>query len=177
MKAISSRLSHLMSFLVIRRGRPSRTTRSLSVGRASCTCRPGPGVEPLEPRLLLSSSPFDPLDTPAPLSLDASPVIQVEAASKVNGDIGLGQVKTTRDAGSSGAPVLLEASGLPSIQKTIVAGDPVGTPSDSPSNRVDANTTSSPYAGVGSLAIQNGPNLFICTATAISPNHVLTAAH
>jgi hypothetical protein len=35
----------------------------------------------------------------------------------------------------------------------IVAGDPNGTPADSPENRVDANTADSPYAGVGSLKI------------------------
>jgi hypothetical protein len=56
----------------------------------------------------------------------------------------------------------------------IVAGDPSGSPSDSPANRVDANTTISPYAGVGSLARFGG---FVGTATPISPTHVITAGH
>ncbi|GIW95018.1 MAG: hypothetical protein KatS3mg110_3059 [Pirellulaceae bacterium] len=56
----------------------------------------------------------------------------------------------------------------------IVAGDPAGSPPDSPANRVDPNTTTSPFAGVGSLNIAGS---FICTGTAISPIHVLTAAH
>ncbi len=55
----------------------------------------------------------------------------------------------------------------------IVAGDPNGSPADSPANRVDPNTTTSPFAGVGSLSIGGG----VCTGTPISPFHVITAAH
>jgi hypothetical protein len=63
------------------------------------------------------------------------------------------------------------------IQPAIVAGDPAGTPPDSPANRVDPNTTDSLFAGVGSLTIAVGSSTFTCTATAISPIHALTAAH
>lgn len=63
------------------------------------------------------------------------------------------------------------------IQPTIVAGDPAGTPPDSPANREDPNTPSSLFAGVGSLKITVGSSNFTCTATAISPIHALTAAH
>jgi hypothetical protein len=49
----------------------------------------------------------------------------------------------------------------------IVAGDPKGSPADSPSNRVDDNTTSSPFAGVGSLQINANRGTYICTATPI----------
>jgi V8-like Glu-specific endopeptidase len=64
------------------------------------------------------------------------------------------------------------------FQKTIVAGDPNGTPPDSPDNRVDPNTTTSPFAGVGSLSVLlPGEGNFLCTGTAISPIHVLTAGH
>ena len=50
---------------------------------------------------------------------------------------------------------------------------------DSPTNRIDPNIPSSPYAGVGSLNLIS-PELgqaFLCSGTAISPLHVLTAAH
>ncbi len=72
---------------------------------------------------------------------------------------------------------LLPPSDLYSIDPAIVAGDPNGTPPDSPSNRVDPNTADSLFAGVGSLRVQVGSSNYVCTATAISPIHVLTAAH
>lgn len=63
-------------------------------------------------------------------------------------------------------------------EKVILAGDPGGAPPDSPGNRVDVNTTSSPFAGVGSIQIVD-PNLgvFICSGTPITDRHILTAAH
>ncbi len=70
----------------------------------------------------------------------------------------------------------LPPSDLYAIEPAIVAGDPNGTPPDSPANRVDPNTADSLYAGVGSLRISYGGDR-VCTATPISPAHVLTAAH
>ncbi|MBL9137154.1 MAG: trypsin-like serine protease [Verrucomicrobiales bacterium] len=58
-------------------------------------------------------------------------------------------------------------------------GFPAITP-DSPSNRVDPNTTTSPFAGVGSIFIDPDPDVpggFICTGTPISPWEVVTAGH
>jgi hypothetical protein len=64
------------------------------------------------------------------------------------------------------------------IQPLIVAGDPNGNPPDSPEDRVDPNTTTSPYAGVGSLEIVlPGEGDFLGSGTAISPRHILTAGH
>ncbi len=64
------------------------------------------------------------------------------------------------------------------VRKMIVAGDPNGSPSDSPTNRVIPNSDiSSPFAGVGSMQIQSGGSTFICTATPISVRHVISAAH
>jgi secreted trypsin-like serine protease len=56
----------------------------------------------------------------------------------------------------------------------IVAGDPT---SDSPALRVDPNTTTSPFAGVGSLQITASSGTYICTGTPIDATHVLTAGH
>jgi len=55
----------------------------------------------------------------------------------------------------------------------LLAGDPIGTPADSPLLHVDANVASSPWAGVGSIVIGNQT----FTGALISPRHVLTAAH
>lgn len=60
---------------------------------------------------------------------------------------------------------------------TVIAGSSRGTPADSPDARVDENSTSSPYAGVGSLQIVTKNTSFIATATVIGKRHVLTAAH
>jgi hypothetical protein len=62
---------------------------------------------------------------------------------------------------------------LHGAEKAILAGELLGTPPDSPERRVDPNTTTSPWAGVGSLDVGGGT----CTGTVISPRHVLTAAH
>jgi len=64
------------------------------------------------------------------------------------------------------------------IQPVILAGDPDGSPTDSPENRVDPNTTDSPFAGVGSLRISvPGVGDFLGSGAAISRRHILTAAH
>lgn len=61
---------------------------------------------------------------------------------------------------------------------TVVAGDPNGSPADSPANRVDPNTTSSPYAGVGSIFVDTpGAGGYLGSGSAISTRHILTAAH
>jgi hypothetical protein len=63
----------------------------------------------------------------------------------------------------------------------IVAGDPspaVPSAADSPDLRIDPNVPTSPFAGVGSLEIvAPGIGNFLCSGTAISPYHILTAAH
>jgi secreted trypsin-like serine protease len=51
---------------------------------------------------------------------------------------------------------------------------PTVVAADSPSEIVDPNTTDSRFGGVGSLSIGNS---FLCTGTAISSSHILTAAH
>jgi K319L-like, PKD domain/Trypsin len=67
---------------------------------------------------------------------------------------------------------------LATVHKMIVAGDPNGSPSDSPTARVDPNVPTSAFGGVGSLYMDApGPGGYICTGTLISPSHVLTAGH
>jgi Trypsin len=60
---------------------------------------------------------------------------------------------------------------------TVVAGDPIGIPDDSPDKRIDPNTKSSPYAGVGSIQVTSARGSYIGTGTPIGRRHVLTAAH
>ena len=75
---------------------------------------------------------------------------------------------------------LAEAPAAAEIHKLMVAGDPNGSPADSPANRVDLNTMTSLYGGVGSLRVDArlfDGDTYIGSATAISPTHVLTAAH
>jgi hypothetical protein len=57
-----------------------------------------------------------------------------------------------------------------SARIAIFAGSATGTPPDSPEKRVDPNTTTSPYAGVGSIS-------GYCTGVVIAPTYVLTAGH
>ena len=57
----------------------------------------------------------------------------------------------------------------------LVAGDPAGTPPDSPTGRIIDNTdTGSPFAGVGSVQKNS---IIVGTAAPITPWRVLTAAH
>ncbi len=63
------------------------------------------------------------------------------------------------------------------VEPVMMAGDPDGTPPDSPANRVDPNTSDSRFAGVGSLRLASNSGTFICSAAAISDRHILTAAH
>jgi hypothetical protein len=84
----------------------------------------------------------------------------------------------------SAVPAFAQAQTLTftDMQPVMVAGDPIGSPPDSPSNpydpvtmtgRVDADVASSPFAGVGFVdAIGSGG-----TGEAISPTQILTAAH
>lgn len=68
-----------------------------------------------------------------------------------------------------------------SLTAMIVAGDPNPidlSTADSPEQRIDPNVATSPFAGVGSLEIAvPGVGSFLCSGSAISPNHILTAAH
>ncbi|MEX2455087.1 MAG: trypsin-like serine protease [Rhodospirillaceae bacterium] len=63
------------------------------------------------------------------------------------------------------------------FDRVIVAGSASGSPTDSPSARIDPNTTDSPFGGVGSITISTSGGNFRCTGAAISGLHVLTAAH
>lgn len=61
----------------------------------------------------------------------------------------------------------------------IIVGDPNATPADSPANHVDANVTSSPYAGVVGIDVSGvGPATGVLLRTT-DPTHayVLTAGH
>ncbi len=71
------------------------------------------------------------------------------------------------------------------ITPILQAGHPRPDPTsgilpDSPDLRIDPNTTTSPFAGVGSIFADDDPSDdlgVICTATAISPTTILTAGH
>lgn len=59
----------------------------------------------------------------------------------------------------------------------IMAGDETALPADSPAARLDTLGSSSAFNAVGSLAISSGGFSYKGSATAISPNWVLTAGH
>lgn len=65
--------------------------------------------------------------------------------------------------------------------KVIVAGLPTGTTSDSPALRVDPNTSSSPFAGVGSIRVDTTSGAYIGSGSIIQNSgnsfYVLTAGH
>lgn len=65
--------------------------------------------------------------------------------------------------------LLLLLSGITASAHALMAG----SAPDSPEQRIDANTTSSPWTGVGSLSVKDGT----FSAVVIGPRHVLTAAH
>jgi Trypsin len=60
---------------------------------------------------------------------------------------------------------------------TVVAGDPIGIPADSPDQRIDPNTKDSPFGGVGAIQVTSGRGSYIGTGSALDRRHVLTAAH
>ena len=63
-------------------------------------------------------------------------------------------------------------------QKVIVASGLNGSPGGSPTNHIDPNTTTSPFAETESLFTDLGTGSgFLCTGTLINPTHALTAAH
>lgn len=79
------------------------------------------------------------------------------------------EARTTPSAFSLGSP--------DEFHPVIVAGDPNGSPADSPSNRVDPNTTTSSFAGVGSVQVNTRRGTYIGSGTPISSRHIVTAAH
>jgi len=125
-------------------------------------------VEPLEPRTLLSSV------WGSTLLAD-----DLQGAQAVSPRALIGPIPAPPALISGARDELRHSpvSHLQDVAKMIVAGDPNGTPADSPDLRVDPNLPASEFAGVGSLQIRDGAQSYICTATAISLRHVLTAAH
>jgi hypothetical protein len=77
------------------------------------------------------------------------------------------------------APALtLAAVWLPlQTANAILAGDENALPADSPADRLDTLGAASPFNAIGSLAISAGGFSYIGSATAISPNWILTAGH
>jgi len=70
---------------------------------------------------------------------------------------------------------LLPISAMPDVRiPVIVAGDPNGTPMDSPTNRINPNTLASAYAGTAHIFIGGG---FVCTATPIADRFLISANH
>jgi hypothetical protein len=69
------------------------------------------------------------------------------------------------------------ASTIGPMVPTISAGDPNGSPPDSPANRIDPNLPTSPFSGVVSINIRYNGLSFICSGTLISRRDVVTAGH
>ena len=76
------------------------------------------------------------------------------------------------------AAVTLAVFWLPDqTANAIMAGGENALPADSPANRLDTPGAASPVNAIGSLAINAGGFSYLGSATAISPNWVLTAGH
>lgn len=71
---------------------------------------------------------------------------------------------------------LLNVAATPQAQ-AVLAGDEAALPADSPAARLDMLGAASSFNFVGALQIQSGGFSFKGSATAISPNWVLTAGH
>jgi PEP-CTERM motif-containing protein/trypsin len=72
---------------------------------------------------------------------------------------------------------VVHAGPIGTVVPTISAGDPNGTPTDSPALRIDPNLATSPFSGVVSINIRYSGQSFICSGTLVSTRHVVTAGH
>ncbi|HET6574958.1 MAG TPA: S1 family peptidase [Fimbriiglobus sp.] len=75
------------------------------------------------------------------------------------------------------APSASPACAPDEYHPVLVAGDPNGSPADSPAARVDPNTASSAFAGVGSIQVNVRRGTYIGSGTLIDATHVVTAGH
>jgi len=73
--------------------------------------------------------------------------------------------------------VLIFILGITPEVHAIMAGDENALPADSPANRLDTLGSASQFNAIGSLSISAGGFSYIGSATAISPNWILTAGH
>src|SRR5258707_6263066 len=69
------------------------------------------------------------------------------------------------------------ASAFDVYTAVVSAGSPRVSPADTPADRADANSPSSPYAGVGSIQVSTRNRSCVVTAAAIGSRDVLTAFH
>lgn len=84
-----------------------------------------------------------------------------------------------------GATSFAQAAPIPGsiVNPMIVAGDPAGTPPDSPAKRVDPNVSTSKFSGVVSLYIQypdpvtGASSGFICSGALVGKRQVISAGH
>jgi hypothetical protein len=83
--------------------------------------------------------------------------------------MGLGTVATAQASYVSDMLQTGQATLSPMLQ--------AGAPPDSPANRIDPNLPTSPWTGVVSINIRFNGLSFICSGTAITPWHILTAGH
>jgi hypothetical protein len=83
--------------------------------------------------------------------------------------MGLGTVATAQASYVSDMLQTGQATLQPMLQ--------AGAPPDSPANRIDPNVQTSNWTGVVSINIRYDGLSFICSGTAITPWHILTAGH
>jgi hypothetical protein len=78
---------------------------------------------------------------------------------------------------SYGTLIPTNYSNLGTNVPNIVAGDPNGSPPDSPAARVDPNVPTSPFSGVVSINIRYSGQSYICSGTLVSKRDVISAGH
>ncbi len=88
-----------------------------------------------------------------------------------------GLIVTMQSAAWGATEAIRQTLDLSHVQPAIAVGDPTGSPSVAPADRLDANVPTSPFAGVVSLNPAKDGAALLCSGALIADHMILTAAH